>query len=918
MRHLGHINCPYKNFSDGSLTPTDRIIIVGMEPRRPAIHHTIMIVDVEGFGDRQRTNAHQVSVRAALYKILQRAFLAANISWTACQHEDRGDGVLVLVPAVGPKTPFVDTVPLALVAALREHNQRHPVEEQIRLRMALHAGEVQFDQHGVTSASVNLTFRLIDARPIKTALADSPGVLALITSGWFFEDVIRHSKAAHPATFRAVRVTNKETSTVAWIALPDHPYPSDPSALTSPPPEPVAGPVPHQLPAAPRLFTGRHDELTALTAALNTTTGAGTPVVITTVTGAGGMGKTWLALHWAHQYLDRFPDGHLFVDLQGFSPASDPMPPAAAVRGFLDALGVDPNRLPADLHAQAALYRSLVAGKRMLILLDNAVDVEQVVPLLPGSASCTVLVTSRRHLTSLIARHGAHQLCVGVLTDIEARQLLTSRLGADRVATEPHAFTDLLACCAGHPLALSIVAGRAGTVPDMPLADLAADLRDSTSRLDVLDDDDPAASLPAVLSWSLRGLTTLQRTVFGLLGIAPGPDITLPAVASLTGERPTRAKRLLRALEEASLLDRDAHDRYSMHDLIRADAAITAHDMDNNARTAALGRILDFYTHTAHAANHLLQPHRLHIQLDPPAPGAHSHPQPDYPAAMAWFEAEHPNLLAAQRIAISHHRHRTVWHLAWTLNPYLVRRGHRHDRLAVWQAALDATTNLPDPTLRVSAHRILGRAYADLGHHEQAITHMHHALTLAEHHHNPTQQANTHRALAWAWELRGDDQRALDHATQALHLCRTLDQPVWEASALNAVGWYATRLGDHDSARTHCQAALTLHRRHHNSTGEANTLYSLGNIDHHTGHHHRAIDHYQHALILRRQLGHTTGIANILDNLGHSHVALGQHDRARTVWREALQLYQEQGRDADAVRVQQQLDDLDKRSGRHL
>jgi hypothetical protein len=250
-----------------------------MQPQSPAVHRTIVVVDVERFGDRRRTNPHQVVVRDALYQALQQALAEAGVGWAVCRHEDRGDGVLILAPAEIPKAPFVDIVPRALAAALGEHNGCHPVEEQIRLRMALHAGEVQLDRHGVTSTSVNLTFRLLDARPLKSALADSPGVLALITSGWFFEDVVRHSPAAQPETFRPVRVAEKETSTVAWIALPDHPYPPDLTALTTPPPEPAAGPMPHPLPTPAGSFTGRRNELTT---AVNAVAGPGRPGLLVT------------------------------------------------------------------------------------------------------------------------------------------------------------------------------------------------------------------------------------------------------------------------------------------------------------------------------------------------------------------------------------------------------------------------------------------------------------------------------------------------------------------------------------------------------------------------------------------------------------------------------------------------------------
>ncbi|MEC3973874.1 hypothetical protein [Amycolatopsis sp. H20-H5] len=205
------------------------------EPR-PAVHRTILVVDVEGFGHARRTIAHQLAVRKGLYQVLRRALDEVGVAWDACRHEDRGDSVFVLAPVELPKAPFVESVPAALAVAIRAHNATHVAEEQIRLRMALHAGEVAYDEHGVTAPAVNLAFRLLDAAALKTALAGSPGVLALITSAWFFDEVVRHCPIAEPATFRQVRVVVKETTTLGWISLPDRPYPAEPARLRTPPP----------------------------------------------------------------------------------------------------------------------------------------------------------------------------------------------------------------------------------------------------------------------------------------------------------------------------------------------------------------------------------------------------------------------------------------------------------------------------------------------------------------------------------------------------------------------------------------------------------------------------------------------------------------------------------------------------------
>ncbi|UJW30424.1 tetratricopeptide repeat protein [Saccharothrix sp. AJ9571] len=887
--------------------------------RRHAVHRTMVLVDVEGFGAPVRTLPHQLGTRAALYAVVGAALAAAGVPWDDCYHEDRGDSVFVLVPPEHPKAPLVEVLPEALARAVREHNNAGPDAARARLRLAVHAGEVAFDEHGVTSTALTTGFRLLDAAPLKKALADSPGVVAMIVSRLVFDEVVRHCATVDAATFRPVEVTVKEHRDLAWIALPDHPYHPDHAVLAENRALPGIAPgepVPRQLGSAPAEFVGRAEEFAALDRVL---AAAGSPgwdgghdtgatAVISAIGGTGGIGKTWLALTWAHRNLHRFPDGQLAVDLRGFS-SGEPRHPADALADFLAALGVDRDHQPTDLDARVALYRTHTTGKRMLILLDNAAAPDQVVPLLPGGTTCTVLITSRDRLRGLIARHSARPVHLDVLADTEARVLLDTALGDTRAGTgAERALTELIGLCGGFPLALGLIAARIRDQPEL-LEDLVGELRDL--GLDALDFADPAASLPTVLSWSLRHLTETQRTLFGLLGVAPGPDTTLPAVVSLTTLSPALARKAMTALEEASLIQRRPHGRYVMHDLVRDYAAATAHDLPGDVRDAALVRVMDFHLHTAHAADRLLEPQRQLLPADPPAPGVQPHSLPDAAAAMVWLEAEHATLLATQRTAVALGRHHVVWHLARALDTFHLRRGHRHDALATWRAALGAAGGLPDPATRIRAHRHLGRAYSRLGVHEEAAAHLDQALSLAVHHHDRTQQAHTHQALATTWERRGDDRRGLDHARQALDLYRTLDHATWEADMLNGVGWYSARLGDFDTARDHCRAALALHRELRNATGEAATLDSLGFIAHRTGDHRLAVDRYQQALALRRALGDAYEVAGTLEGAGHSHAALGQHEQAREVWREAVALYRGQGRDTDAERVQEQLGNLD-------
>jgi DNA-binding SARP family transcriptional activator/Tfp pilus assembly protein PilF len=683
---------------------------------------------------------------------------------------------------------------------------------------------------------------------------------------------------------------------------------SDATLLESGPAVPV--PVPRQLPPAPAHFTGRDDELAALSAAMDDAAEAGGTAVILAIAGAGGIGKTWLALRWAHEHLGRFPDGQLFVDLRGFSPDGQPMPGEVAVRGFLDAFGVDPTQIPLEAPVQAARYRSLVADKRLLIVLDNAADASQVAPLLPSSSGVTVLVTSRNQLPGLVTAYGARHIPVGVLSDRDARALLTARLGAARVAAEPAAVEELLACCGGYPLALSIVAGRGHTHPHLPLATLATELREA--GLSALDQDDPAASLPSVLSWSYRTLTAEQARVFGLLALAPGPDISLAAAVSLTGLPVVGTRTVLRALELASLLSQDSTGRYRMHDLLRRFATDHA---PRDQLLPSLQRVIDFYVHTAYTGDQLLDRHRVPIHLDPPTPGSQSQPLPDFAAAMEWFETESANLMAAQRAAAEHRRHKAVWQLAWTLSTFRYRQGYLHDNLLACRTGLAAADQLDDPAARILARLQLGRACVLVGHHNEALDHLHQAVSLAENTENLFNLAHAHHMLAWAMTKGKQYSTALTHASKALDLFTAVGAPIWEASALNLAGWCAARLGNHEQARARCEAALALHRSHNDLDGIAATLDNLGYIAHNTGNPTLAISHYQQSLALHRELRNTYEIAAILDQLGYPLLAINQHHQARTAWKEALKLYQAQHRTTDIQRLQQQLHALDHVDG---
>jgi tetratricopeptide (TPR) repeat protein len=676
---------------------------------------------------------------------------------------------------------------------------------------------------------------------------------------------------------------------------------------------PAAATTPAQLPPVVRGFVGRLGHLAALDAAAATIGVEPTAVVITAVAGTAGVGKTALAVHWAHRVADRFPHGQLYVNLRGFDPAGTVLDPAEAIHRFLDALGVAPQRIPADPDAQVGLYRTLLAGKRMLIVLDNARDPDQVGPLLPGAPGCLVLVTSRNRLTGLVAAVGAHPIPLGLLTRDEARDLLARRLGIRRVAAEPDAVDEIITCCARLPLALAIIAANAATQPQRSLTAIAVDLHDAHDRLGVLSTGDtPTADLRAVFSWSYQTLTPDAARLFRLLGLHPGPDIAAPAAASLAHLPPEQTRPLLTELTRAHLIAEHIPGRYTFHDLLRSYATEQARHTDPEPeRYAATGRILDHYLHSAYAAERQLYPARDPISLTPPRPGVIPEALADHEQALEWFTAEHSALLAAVEDAAASGFDTHTWQLAWTLDTFLDRRGQWHDQAVTGRAAVAAACRLADPPAQASAHRLLARTYRRLGRFDDAHTLLRHALDLYDRTGDRIGQAHTHVGLAVVWGRQGRRTQALDHARQALDLYRVAAHRRGQALALNAIGWNHALLGDHQQTLTCCQQALTLFQELGDRSMQAAVWDSLGYAHHHLGQHTQALTCYQHTIDLYRNLGDRYEEATTLTHVGDTHHTNANTDAARHAWQQALRILDDLNHpDADAVRAK--LDHLDQ------
>jgi DNA-binding SARP family transcriptional activator len=664
--------------------------------------------------------------------------------------------------------------------------------------------------------------------------------------------------------------------------------------------------VPRQLPGAVPYFVGRQGELAALTRALDQAgrLDPGT-VVISAVGGMAGVGKTALAVHWAHQVRGRFPDGQLYVNLRGFDRSGTPATPAEAIRGFLDALGVPEDRVPRDLPAQAGLYRGLTAGRRMLIVLDNARDEQQVRPLLPASPDCLVIVTSRTTLTGLAAADGARLLSLDVLSHAEARQLLTARFGTGRAGAEPGTVAEIADLCARLPLALAVAAARASSRPRLPLSILAAELRDAQGRLDVLDTGDPTASVRAIFSWSIRQLTPEAAQLFRLLGLQPGSDITAPAAASLAGVPPTGARQALRELARAHLVAEHAPGRYALHDLLRAYAAeqVSSADSDSDVGCrAATGRLLDHYLHTAHHACLLANPERDAIPLAAPLPGVTPERITDSPAALAWLEAEHRTLVASVMLADQAGFDSHAWQLTWALSEFLDRRGYWHDAAAVHRCAITAADRGGDTAGRAVTYRLASNARRGIGDYDQAYAYLMNALALCRELGDRIGEARTHQHLSIICKDLERLRDARDHSEQALLLLRAAGHRSGEAQALNALGWTHILLGDPQQGQALCRQALALCRELGQRHTESHILDSLGYAEHLLGRHDAAAACYDQAIGLYRELGFRFREAETLTRLGDTLLASSNPRGARRAWVQAVVILQElQDTDADHV-----------------
>jgi tetratricopeptide (TPR) repeat protein len=649
-----------------------------------------------------------------------------------------------------------------------------------------------------------------------------------------------------------------------WLAA-SHPEgePAPPAPVHTHAPAALA---PRQLPADVVAFTGRGEQLAALDRLLPAVGSAA--AVIAAISGTAGVGKTALAVNWAHRVAARFPDGQLYVDVRGYHPGR-PMLATEVLEGFLRELGMPAQAIPPQPAERAARYRTLLASRRMLILLDNANSVDQIRDLLPGSGSSFVLVTSRDRLPGLVARYGAVRVNLDLLPLAEALVLLRTLVGA-RVDTEAEASVVLVERCARLPLALRLAAEMAAAWPDALLADLLAELTAEPLELFGAGEDEFTA-VRAVFSWSCRHLSPLSERAFAMLGAHPGRDFEVLAVAALLVADQITARRVLGELARTHLVEETGAGRYRMHDLLRAYAAERVAGLPEDERWAAVGRLLDHYLSAAAVA------------LDRPGP-----------AGRAWLDAELPNVLATAEVAAPRFP-ALIRRASQLLAGCLDGRARYADALALHTMAHAAAVAEGDPVAAAEALNLLGTVHRRLGRYGEARRRHREALALHRDAGNPVGEADAYHGLGVLCWRRGQYQEAHEHLSRARILYQEAGHRSGEGNALYGLGIVSRRLGRYAEAVEYHQRSATVHRETGDRIGESRALGNLGVVYMFLGRYQEALEHQQVVLDLYREMDDRVGYAVVLTNIANTYERLGRYDEALRHHEQALSTCREVG-----------------------
>jgi DNA-binding SARP family transcriptional activator len=664
--------------------------------------------------------------------------------------------------------------------------------------------------------------------------------------------------------------------------------PRSPTAPRTPPPM-----VPRQLPAAVSSFTGREAELAALTGLLGLEPGGqARALVISAIGGTAGVGKTALAVQWAHQVAERFPDGQLFVNLRGYDP-DQPITAGDALAGFLGALGVPGTDIPDGMQERASLYRNRLAGRRMLVVLDNARDGDQVRPLLPGDPGCAAVVTSRDTLAGLVAADGARRLDLDVLPMADAVALLRSLVGG-RVDEDPRAAVGLAGLCARLPLVLRIAAELAAARPETALQDLVAELAESA--LDQLDAGEDRTDVRAVFSWSVRQLPEDAARAFELTGLHPGHDFDLHAAAALTATTIGPARRILGRLQRASLLQTGGPGRYGLHDLLRAYAheQAAARDSDGSSHRA-LTRLFDYYLAAAASAMDVLFPAeaRRRPRVTPCAAAVPA--MAGEADARAWLDAERANLVAVVVHCAGRGWSKHATDLAGTLFRYLINGSYTPEARTIYDHALQAARQSGNLAAEAEALNGLGGIAVKQGRFGDAASRYQAALNGFCRCSDRVGQARVLYNLGYVEHELRNFESAAGYYRRAIAASEECGDRRGIAVTLCRLAGAETELGQLDLALEHLQRALPVFQEEKDRNREAEALAWTGRLSLRRGHLTEAADLFGQSLSLFRRIGNPVGEADVLRDLALVGLRQGAYQPAIGYWRQALALFRQTG-----------------------
>lgn len=699
-------------------------------------------------------------------------------------------------------------------------------------------------------------------------------------------------------------------------------------------------PTPRQLPCHTSHFVGRTPEIDHLNSVLNdhkhnSVDNDPDPctVVISAISGTAGVGKTTLALHWAHRVREQFPDGDLYINLRGFDPSEPPLTPSAALENFLQALNIPADQIPRDTDAVASLFRSALHGRKMLILLDNAATADQVRPLIPGTNTCLVLITSRNWLPGLTAHAGASRLTLDLLPMPEAVALLRQIIGAERADAEPNTLPELARLCARLPLALSIVAERIVS-SHLPLAALVDELSDRHKRLDAFDMDpngEPNA-IVAVFSWSYQALAPDVARLFRLLAVHPGPEFSIAAVAALVGTTATATQKMLETLIRASLIDQPTNGRYRLHDLLRSYAIDRANlDESGDELQEARHRVLLWYLYSSDAAESVIDPGYRRLPLERTdlaiTPAAFA----DTRQAMDWYSSERFNLIAATNDAAANSFPDLAWKIAAATSRFYYHRQHFDDWLETHRVGLDAARQIGERYGEAELLNSQGIAYVRLrqipralefhrraleirqqigdrhgegvslnnlgfpyqysGRLNEAYDCFNAALTIARELNDKTREAVSIINLSMVCLRLERSHEAHERALESLVLADELESADLKSSAHDLIGESLHKLGHPVQAIKYHTLALESARKHLRPSYEQGSLHRLGCVYRTLGQPERAVAYHRQALSMSRESGNRSNEGEYLDDLAEALRDSNNLAEAKQCWREALAIF---------------------------